>query len=73
MKKKNTFSAVRGCRRFNLETKFSKLEGTVIVLYKEELNIIPEDEEKITKLRPSPSQSTTKRNCEKYISSTFYV
>ena len=41
-----TFFAVRGCRRFNLVTKFGKLEGTVIVLYKEELNIIPEDEEK---------------------------
>ena len=68
-----TFSAVRGCRHYILETKFRKLEGTVIVLYKEELNTIPEDEEKITKLRPSPSQSTTKRNCEKYISSTFYV
>ena len=47
-----TFSAVRGCRRFNLEIKFSKLEGTVIVLYKEELNTIPEDEEKNTKLNP---------------------
>ena len=47
-----TFFAVRGCRRFNLVTKFGKLEGTVIVLYKEELNTIPEDEEKNTKLNP---------------------
>lgn len=41
-----TFSAVRGCRHYILETKFRKLEGAVIVLYKEELNTIPEDEEK---------------------------
>ena len=45
----------------------------MIVLYKEELNTIPEDEEKNTKLKPSPSQSKTKRNCEKYISSTFHI
>ena len=68
-----TFSAVRGCRHYILETKFRKLEGAVIVLYKEELNTIPEDEEKNTKLKPSPSQSKTKRNCEKYISSTFHI
>ena len=41
-----TFFAVRECRHYIIEAKFRKLEGAVIVLYKEELNTIPEDEEK---------------------------